>query len=486
MLWKFILTTWKSFNWGPFFELHLRSNLNFICWGSPPCFFGPIWVLVVSDIRWFCLLFGATILHIRGLDKMSFGAIILIWCLGKMIFTTPWVNLTRWVWVIQWGLFSLSLIWLVNFMVCSVSLFPWVIGSLLVVGQGIFSSLFWSFGAWSVNTSIFLFGASFNISFGAVFSTVAVLPFVGLYSRVITSKCFSISHIFFPVATCTRVLVCISLSYLSLMSLVDDTSVILVVRTYAVFANSISMILSSDFSFNFSEKAILIVRQGVATSWVIYDAFDQGIDVPNPCVCEREITKAKFQFGRWSSLFFVQNVGICDSFNDIQNSGFFWNCCLIWSRIFSSSVQSGFLADETMYEHSSNSWMSSHTHFLALFFERLSSGLSFLFERLSWVLSCNVAALAWSRGDSSFRYASHAFYSSEMSWKILSTCQQLRAALLSFRRNSVLICALLAKTHLRRWRRFRMCLLNFDWSCLIVSFFNLKFTARFSLWWGDF
>jgi hypothetical protein len=101
-------------------------------------------------------------------------------------------------------------------------------------------------------------------------------------------------------------------------------------------------------------------------------------------------------------------------------------------------------------------------------------------------LSCNVAALAWSRGDSSFRYASHAFYSSEMSWKILSTCQQLRAALLSFRRNSVLICALLAKTHLRRWRRFRMCLLNFDWSCLIVSFFNLKFTARFSLWWGDF
>ncbi len=65
------------------------------------------------------------------------------------------------------------------------------------------------------------------------------------------------------------------------------------------------------------------------------------------------------------------------------------NRCLIWSSISLFSVQSGFLADETMYEHSSNSWISPHTHFLAPFFEWLSllfEGL-FFWSLLFWASS---------------------------------------------------------------------------------------------------
>ncbi len=49
---------------------------------------------------------------------------------------------------------------------------------------------------------------------------------------------------FFSVATCTRIFVCISLSYSSLTSLINNTSVILMMRINAIFANFILMILS--------------------------------------------------------------------------------------------------------------------------------------------------------------------------------------------------------------------------------------------------
>ncbi len=49
-----------------------------------------------------------------------------------------------------------------------------------------------------------------------------------------------------------------------------------------------------------SHKAILIVRHEIATSWVIYDAFDQEINVSNHCVCEREIWHTTLSLDRRS------------------------------------------------------------------------------------------------------------------------------------------------------------------------------------------
>ncbi len=266
------------------------------------------------------------------------------------------------------------------------------------------------------------------------------------YSRVITPQCSSISHTFFSVATCTRVLVCMSLSYSSLISLVNDTSVIVVVRTYAVFANFIFKILSPDFSstcivpypstFMRSFGVLIQSDAGLISLKKRFLSYVRGSLHPESymTLLVKELislitvfAKEKLPNRKLGILLFIPADDVVGSisfrrlmlqilFMIFKIQDFFCNRCLIWSRIFLSFVQSDVLADETMYEHSSNSWISSHTHFLAFFFEELFFLSFLLFWALSFwvdwsrVLSCNVTALTWSRTDtSSFKYASHAF-----------------------------------------------------------------------------